>query len=56
MVIFYVGLIDNISSETVPLEKRVVIHGANAFLLLAVVLFILSKMFICDFFHLVFIS
>jgi len=34
-------LIDNISSKIVPLEKGVVIYGANALSLLPVVLFVL---------------
>jgi len=34
-------LIDNISSKIVPLEKGVVIYGANALSLLPVVLFLL---------------
>jgi len=33
--------IDNISSKIVPLEKGVVIYGANALSLLPVVLFVL---------------
>jgi len=33
-------LIDNISSKIVPLEKGVVIYGANALLLLPVALFV----------------
>jgi len=34
-------LIDNISSKIVPLEKGVVIYGANALSLLPLVLFVL---------------
>ena len=42
MCVLCLCLIDNISSKIVPLEKGVVIYGANALLLLPVVLFILS--------------
>jgi len=35
-------LIDNISSKIVPLEKGLVIYGANAVSLLRVALFVLS--------------
>jgi len=41
---------DNISSKIVPLEKQVVIYGANALSLIHVVLFVLSMVFTCDFF------